>query len=224
MAAKPAPSPKPENDPAFVFVQDLAAELNSGKVELPSFPDIALRVRQVLSDELVPTEQVVRVINSEPALAAQLLRISNSRALNASGKLHTDLRTAVARMGFNLVRSAAISFAMAQLKKVESLKGLEQPLEQLWQRSAAVAAMCHAVARRHSNINPDKAAGGHAARLRTTLHPDALGAPPGTLHRHRRAERDHPRLERAHRQGAAGELVDARGDHHRGERVRGPRS
>jgi HD-like signal output (HDOD) protein len=157
MAATPAHSPKPENDAAFAFVQDLATELNSGKVELPSFPDIALRVRQVLSDELVPTEQVVRVINSEPALAAQLLRISNSRALNATGKLHTDLRTAVARMGFNLVRSAAISFAMAQLKKVEALKGLEKPLEQLWQRSAAVAAMCHAVARRHSNINPDKA-------------------------------------------------------------------
>jgi HD-like signal output (HDOD) protein len=146
-----------EADPAFAFVQDLAAELNRGRVDLPSFPAIALRVREVLADDLVPTEQVVRVINSEPALAAQLLRISNSRALNASGHLHSDLRTAVARMGFNLVRSAAISFAMSQLKKVESLKGLEHPLDQLWQRSAAVAAMCHAVARRHSKINPDKA-------------------------------------------------------------------
>jgi HD-like signal output (HDOD) protein len=154
--ATAAPQPSP-NQVAFAFVQDLAAELSRGKVDVPSFPDIALRIRQVLADDYVPTEQVVRVINSEPALAAQLLRISNSRTLNSSGKSHTDLRTAVTRMGFNMIRSAAIGFAMAQLKKVEGLKGLEQPLEQLWQRSAAVAAMSYVVARRHSRVNPDSA-------------------------------------------------------------------
>ncbi|HYL72122.1 MAG TPA: HDOD domain-containing protein [Steroidobacteraceae bacterium] len=157
---KPAPvaTPRPTGHrEAFAFVQELAAELNRGTVDLPSFPDIALRVRQVLADDSVSTEQVVRVINSEPALAAQLLRISNSRPMNSSGRPHTDLRTAVARMGFNMVRSAAIGFAMAQLKRVEGLKGLEQPLDQLWRRSAAVAAMCYVVARRHTRVNADSA-------------------------------------------------------------------
>ncbi len=157
MKAAPAAAPSASHQEAFAFVQELAAELNGGRVDLPSFPDIALRVRQVLADDYVPTEQVVRVINSEPALAAQLLRISNSRTLNGTGKVHTDLRTAVARMGFNMVRSAAIGFAMAQLKKVEGLKGLEKPLEQLWRRSAAVAAMSFVVARRHTRVNADTA-------------------------------------------------------------------
>ncbi|HVN45052.1 MAG TPA: HDOD domain-containing protein [Steroidobacteraceae bacterium] len=151
-----SPASSTHND-AFAFVQELAGALNSGKVDLPSFPDIALRVRQVLADELVPTEKVVRVLNSEPALAAQLLRIANSRALNSSGKKLTDLRTAVARMGFNMVRSAAITFAMSQLKKVEALKGLEKPLEDLWRRSAAVGAFCYVIARRQGNLNPDTA-------------------------------------------------------------------
>jgi len=155
-AAQSAPQ-APAHQEAFAFVQELATELNRGKIDLPSFPDIAMRVRQVLADEQVPAEKVVRVISSEPALAAQLLRIANSRALNTTGKPLTDLRTAVARMGFNMVRSAAISFAMAQLKKTDTLKGLERPLEQLWQRSAAVAAMSYVVARRHSSVNPDTA-------------------------------------------------------------------
>ncbi|MBX5460584.1 MAG: HDOD domain-containing protein [Steroidobacteraceae bacterium] len=142
---------------AFAFVQALAAELSTGKVDLPSFPDIAMRVRQVLSDENVKPEQVVRVVSSEPALAARLLQLANSAALNFSGKVVTDLRTAVARMGFNMVRSAAIAFAMSQLKKVDALKGLEEPLDALWSRSAAVAAMSHAVARRFSKVNPDTA-------------------------------------------------------------------
>src|SRR5262245_13091423 len=146
------------SDPeAFAFVQALAAELSTGKVELPSFPDIAMRVRQVLSDDNVSPEKVVRVVGSEPALAARLLQLANSAAMNFSGKAVTDLRTAVARMGFNMVRSAAIAFAMSQLKKVDSLKGLEKPLEALWARSASVAAMSHAVARRLAKVNPDTA-------------------------------------------------------------------
>jgi HD-like signal output (HDOD) protein len=100
---------------------------------------------------------VVRVIGSEPALAARVMQIANSAALNFSGKAITELRTAIARMGFNMVRSAAIAFAMSQLKKQDALKGLEKPLDDLWKRSAAVAAMSHAVARRFSKVNPDTA-------------------------------------------------------------------
>ena len=142
---------------AFAFVQALASELSKGKVDLPSFPDIALRVRKVLADEQVSQEQVVRVVGSEPALAARLMQIANSAAINFTGKPITELRTAINRMGHNMVRSAAIAFAMSQLKKVDALKGLEQPLDSLWKASAAVAAMSHAVAKRYSKVNPDTA-------------------------------------------------------------------
>src|SRR5215470_3617142 len=142
---------------AFAFVQALAAELSKGKVDLPSFPDIALRVRKVLADENVSQDMVVRVVGSEPALAARLMQIANSAALNFTGKPITELRTAIARMGFNMVRSAAIAFAMSQLKKVDALKGLEKQLDELWKRSSMVATMSHAVARRFSKVNPDTA-------------------------------------------------------------------
>jgi HD-like signal output (HDOD) protein len=147
-----------ERDPAaFKFVQSLAAELSRGKVDLPSFPDIVPRVRQVLADDSVTPAKIVRVVSSEPALAARLLQIANSAALNFSGKAVTDLRTAVARLGFNMVRSASIAFAMSQLKQAHALDGLEQPLDELWRRSASVAAMSHAVARRFTRVNPDTA-------------------------------------------------------------------
>ncbi len=155
---------QPETSPAdgstqaaFEFVRELAAELSSGKVEMQGFPDIALRVRRALADEEVSAEKVVQVVGSEPLLAAQLLRIANSAALNVSGRTITDLRAAVARMGFNMVRTAAIAFAVSQLKRAENLKGLEQPLDELWHRSAEVAAMSHAVARHLTRVNPDTA-------------------------------------------------------------------
>jgi hypothetical protein len=54
MSTAAAPSPQSGNALAFAFVQQLAAELSKGKVELPSFPDIALRIRKVLADRTPP--------------------------------------------------------------------------------------------------------------------------------------------------------------------------
>lgn len=144
------------NKAAFEFVQFLAQELSSGKVELPSFPDIALKVRKVLADDNVNLDMVLRVVGSEPTLAARLLQIANSAALN-NGTPVNDLRNAVQRMGLNMVRSASIAFAMAQMKKAHDLKGLEAPMAVLWQRCTAVAAMAHVVARRMTKVNPDSA-------------------------------------------------------------------
>jgi len=145
------------NKAAFEFVQFLAQELSSGKVELPSFPDIAIKVRKVLADDAVNLDMVLRVVGSEPTLAAKLMQIANSAALNFNGTPVTDLRNAVQRMGLNMVRSAAIAFAMMQMKKASDLKGLEVPLSELWRRCTAVAAMSHVVARRLTKVNPDSA-------------------------------------------------------------------
>ena len=117
----------------------------------------AVRVRKALTNDQVIIEQVVRVISAEPALAARLLQLSNSAALNASGKRLTDLRTAISRIGFNMARSATIAFAMSQLRRAEAYKGLDGPLTELWHHSAHVAAVSHVVAKHFTQLNPDAA-------------------------------------------------------------------
>ena len=142
---------------AFDFVRVLAGELSTGHVELPSFPEIALRVRKILADANSNVEQVVRVVGSEPALSARLLRIANSASLNRSGKPVTDLRTAVSRIGYNMVRSAAMSFSMNQMKHDRKLETIKSQLSELWERSTYVAAYSYVLARNFSKVNPDEA-------------------------------------------------------------------
>ena len=107
---------------AFAFVSELAQEVSQGKVELPSFPDVAVRVRKVLADEHVSIEQVARVVSSEAGLAARVFTLANSAALNRSGRTISDLKTAVNRIGHNNVRTAAVSFAIAQLRRASELR------------------------------------------------------------------------------------------------------
>ena len=141
---------------AFGFVQKLASELSQGELELPSFPEIVIRVQRVLADEDVPLDKVARVVGSEPALTARLMRMANSAALNASGKVVTELRTAINRMGYEMVRSASIAFAMSQIRFNESLAPIKNELDDLWERSMLVAAFALVLARKCTKISPEE--------------------------------------------------------------------
>ncbi len=139
------------------LIQALTLELAGEKIDLPSFPEVAARARKALANEFVEMEDVVRIISAEPALAARLLQLANSAALNSSGKRIADLRQALSRIGFNMARSATIAFAMSQLRRAEAYRGLARPLDELWQSSAHVAAISHVIARRFTRVNQDTA-------------------------------------------------------------------
>jgi HD-like signal output (HDOD) protein len=145
------------NTVVFGFVKALANELSQGQVELPSVPDIVIKLQKTLSDENVTNETVVRVVGSEPMLAGKLMNMANSVALNGTGRKIADLRMAVARVGFNIVRSAALAFAVEQLRRSPEFKHLEGPLDGLWKSSVQIAALSHVIARRFSSLNGDTA-------------------------------------------------------------------
>jgi HD-like signal output (HDOD) protein len=142
---------------AFEFVRDLSLELSASTIELPSFPEVASRVQRALSEENCSSERVVRVIGAEPVLAARVLSMANSAALNPGGKQVTELRTAVTRLGFDALRAATLSFAMAQLRAASRFRNVQRYLDALWQQSVLVASLCYVVARRSGKVNADTA-------------------------------------------------------------------
>jgi HD-like signal output (HDOD) protein len=161
LAQKSSPTADPRNggqgDVAFTFVQALASELSGGKIELPGFPHIVMRVQKVLGDANSDAGRIVKVLGGEPVLASQIVRMANSAALNPQGIPVSDLRAAVARVGLDTVRSATIAFAVRQLRDAPLLKGLETPLGVLWRRSVLVASLSCVIARRMTTVNPDTA-------------------------------------------------------------------
>jgi HD-like signal output (HDOD) protein len=68
-----------------------------------------------------------------------------------------ELRTAVTRLGFDALRAATVSFAMAQLRSAAGFKGVQRYLDALWQQSVLVASLCFVVARRTGRLNADTA-------------------------------------------------------------------
>ncbi len=151
------PVPAQAESVGSAFARELATSLSVGHIELPSFPDVALRVQQVLADDAVSTEMVVRIVGAEPMLAARVVSLANSAAMNPSSHQVTDLRTAVSRMGFDSLRAAAVSFAMAQLGARAEYGNIEQQLTRNWRDSVSFASTASVVARRSQRMSPDTA-------------------------------------------------------------------
>jgi len=148
-AAGPSP-PAAQTVTPFDVTRRLAAELAAGDVRLPSFPDIAARVQHVLADERATPAQIARVLGADAALAARVLRIANSAVFSASGR-------PVSRLGFELVRCAALSFALRQMRLVGADSALRPQLQELWRKGALVAAIGYVVARGTRAAPPDEA-------------------------------------------------------------------
>ena len=100
---------------------------------------------------------MVRIVSAEPSLAVRLLQLANSVALNPGAQRITTLRAAIARVGFNLARSATIAFAMSQMRRAEAWRGLEARFRDIWEASARLAATSHALARHCDRDDADQA-------------------------------------------------------------------
>ncbi len=211
---------------ALSLAQTLAKELAAGRVELPGFPDVANQVQRILADENVTPLRVVRVIGAEPVLAGRIVQCANSVIFNPCSRQVIDLRTAIARVGLDFVRTLTISFAVNQLKSIASLRAIEPQLHALWLRSVTVSTLCFVIARRLSRSNADTAllagllhgVGALYILTRATEHPELL-ASPGL---YREVEREweasiaHALLESWR---VSGEIVDAVDRLHRTERA-----
>lgn len=149
----------------FEFIQTLSDELSKGQVKLPAFPDAAMRIKAALEDPDMSTQQIAKLVVSDPVFSARLLKVANSAALNVSGNQIKDIPTAITRMGFKMAHSIAVSIAMDQVMNAPANPALASEFQRLWQHSVTVAALCFIICKkqsRHPNlrqnrINPDEA-------------------------------------------------------------------
>ncbi|HWS61853.1 MAG TPA: HDOD domain-containing protein [Steroidobacteraceae bacterium] len=166
------------------FLKELSAELASGDIRLPSFPDVAQRVQRALEDPRATPDQVARVIGIDAALAVRILRLANSAFLNPSATRITELQQAVHRLGHQLVRCTAVSFALQQMNAGPSVAVLRPQLHELWRQGTLVASIAYVLARETRAANPDEALiaglmhniGSLYITVRAHQHGGALGA------------------------------------------------
>jgi len=149
----------PENpiDQEVEFFRGLCSELCKGDVNLPTLPDVALRIKKALSDPDCSTDKVCRVISVEPVVTASLIKLANSAAFAPGAQPVTTLKTAITRVGYDIARNTAVSIAIKNTFDPGKAKNLKLHLKQLWQHSLKVAAIAYVLPNKPKHISPDEA-------------------------------------------------------------------
>ena len=140
----------------FRILEDIARDL-TGDINFPICMDAAILVRNTLKDPLANLDRVAQVVGLEPLISSKLLRLANSVSYNPSGKTMSDLPTAIARLGFDVVRTTSLAVAMDQMLKSRNLANFDQIGQSTWEHSIQVSAIARVLARRLGRINPDAA-------------------------------------------------------------------
>lgn len=146
-----------ENSDQFRFVSLLALELENGDISLPSLPDVVLKIRKLLESDNCDFERVSRAVSVDPVLVSKLFVYANSAYYNRANIKIDTLDAAIGRLGFEVVRNAAMSLAMKQLYNSDKTNKMAGHLRAVWARGMKLSCMAYALARTHGSLNHESA-------------------------------------------------------------------
>ncbi|MCP4878724.1 MAG: HDOD domain-containing protein [Gammaproteobacteria bacterium] len=129
-----------ENSLTIQLFQDLVA----GSLKLPSLPSVAQRIQQAFSDNAVRAESICTIIQSDPAITAKLIMISNSPLYGGRAQIES-LQQAVVRLGLETTRKQIMTYAVKDLFQGKT-SVMRSQMQQLWKHSQHVACLCRLMA------------------------------------------------------------------------------
>jgi len=137
------------------LVNKIQEDYKSGKLKVPSLPEVAIKINKYVGDPNANTASMARIIQLDPALTAKLIQAANSAIYSGNGQVQ-DCRTAIARLGMTTTRNMVMSFALGQSFQVGSAI-VRDVARNVWQKSSDVAAISYVLARVTMGMVPDKA-------------------------------------------------------------------
>lgn len=129
----------------------------AGIDRLPTLPSVATRLLSISSAEDVDLEEVIRLIESDPAMSTTILRMCRS-ADKGLGDRITTVRRAVIMLGLETVQVAALSVHVFQHLQPEGQEGVFD-FNGFWVHSLTVACAAESIARAHPDlgVSPEEA-------------------------------------------------------------------
>jgi HD-like signal output (HDOD) protein len=137
---------------------DIKQRIKDDTLTLPTLPEVAFQIRETAENEDSTLNDVVRVLQKDPAVCAELVRCANSALMRTVNQCR-DVSGAVNRMGMNTTVNIAMTQAMKQMFQATS-DTIDHRMRDTWHKAVEVAAMCFVLAqtRRKLGLKPDQAA------------------------------------------------------------------
>lgn len=138
-----------------IFYNNILDDIESGALVLPTLPEVALQVREVVDDPNATAAQLADIIVTDAALSARLLKVANSPLYRGRVPIES-IQMAVSRLGLSMVRNLVTSLVMEQMFQATTSR-LDQRLRELWEHTTKVAATSQVIASKIPGMKTDEA-------------------------------------------------------------------
>ena len=137
------------------LTQQLEQDLKLDRLNLPSLPEVASKVGQAIQDESSDANTIARVIQSDPAITAKIVKAANSAFYGSLNPVDSCTQ-AVVRLGTRVTHNLVVNYTMRDLFHTKSPL-LNKRMHELWSHSTKVAAICYVLAKRFKRFSADEA-------------------------------------------------------------------
>lgn len=137
------------------IVESFENDLTNNNIELPSFPDTALKIRALVDNDNATVQDIAEALINDPAMTTKILKTCNSPLYRTATEI-TSCQQAVVRLGFNTTRQLVTIFAMKELFNTKN-DFLKSKMAELWEHSREVAAISYVLAKMTPGLEPELA-------------------------------------------------------------------
>ncbi len=137
------------------LTQKINSEFETGRISLPSLPEIALKVRTAVNDEDKSIRDLATIIQSDTSITARVIQISNS-PLYKTATVAGDCYTAISKLGMKTTRDIVTCLVLHNMFTTSSV-AVRKRLEKIWKESSYIAAISSVIARKIPHLQVDTA-------------------------------------------------------------------
>jgi len=144
-----------EDNEEAAIIAEIHREFNHNEVDLPSMPEVALKINMAIQDETLDIQKIADIIQIDPMIAARAVQVANSAMYAGSQPVQT-IKRAVQRIGLRAMRAIVMSVTIRNLYHAHSPL-IKKRMKTYYHHSIRVGVLSRAIAKKVKGFDPEQA-------------------------------------------------------------------
>lgn len=137
------------------IIAEIRREFNHNEVDLPSMPEVALKINQAIQDEHLDIQKIADIIQIDPMISARAVQVANSAMYAGSQPVQT-IKRAVQRIGLRAMRAIVMSVTIRNLYTAKSPL-IRKRMNTYYHHSIRVGVLSHVLSKKIKGFDPEQA-------------------------------------------------------------------
>lgn len=136
------------------LIKEIVGRIRDGSIALPEMPRVLDELQRVLQNLQASPDEVLKVLEKDPAIAAKILATANTATYGGRGRI-TDLKSACTRLGNRTISSIAQTAALRGMFSFR-LPAFRQVFQKMWTGHCVAASLSRELAVEVTDTDPEE--------------------------------------------------------------------